>query len=230
MGLLICDGLSVSFEGREAVSCVNFTLPSGAYLAILGENGSGKSTLLRAMLGLVKPSAGSVRFGDGLSPRDIGYVPQLQAPKRDFPASVFEVTLSGRLGRLGLRPFYGAADRAAADLNLERMGVLPLRAKAFRDLSGGQQQRVLIARALCAAKRALFMDEPASALDAAGAEDFHALLRALRSETGLAVVMVTHDRERAEAEATHLLVLGERQEFFGAAQDYREWTQKNKNA
>ena len=89
---------------------------------------------------------------------------------------------------------------------------------------------MLIARALCAAKRALFMDEPASALDAAGTEDFHALLRALRSETGLAVVMVTHDRERAEAEATHLLVLGERQEFFGAAQDYREWTQKNKNA
>ncbi len=222
MAAFSCRGLSVVFEGREAVSGVEFDLPAGAFLAVIGDNGSGKSTLLRTMCGLVKPASGAAELGDGLHRRDIGYVPQLCAPKRDFPASVFEVVISGRVGGLGWRPFFRAADREAAVRSLVCMGIQDLRKNAFRDLSGGQQQRVLIARALCAARKALLMDEPASALDAEAADNFYALLTRLRTERELTVVMVTHDRKRALTEATHILMLGERQEFFGTAEDFRK--------
>lgn len=147
MPAFVCSGLSVAYGGREALSDIDFELPRGAFLAIVGENGSGKSTLIKALLGLIKPSAGTVRLGEGLKTSDIGYLPQQREARSDFPATVYEIALSGRLNKLGLRPFYGRRDRRCAEESLRLMGLWELRTKAFRELSGGQQQRTLLARA-----------------------------------------------------------------------------------
>ncbi|MFR5881431.1 MAG: metal ABC transporter ATP-binding protein [Cloacibacillus evryensis] len=160
MPAFVCSGLSVAYGGREALSDIDFELPRGAFLAIVGENGSGKSTLIKALLGLIKPSAGTVRLGEGLKTSDIGYLPQQREARSDFPATVYEIALSGRLNKLGLRPFYGRRDRRCAEESLRLMGLWELRTKAFRELSGGQQQRTLLARALCASGGLLLLDEP----------------------------------------------------------------------
>ena len=153
MAQLTCENLVLGYEGRAVVRDLNFEVNSGDYLCIVGENGSGKSTLMRGLLGLKEPSSGTISFGDGLKPNEIGYLPQQTDMQRDFPAGVFEVVLSGRLNSLGRRFFYSKADRAEAERNLERMGMLDFKKRCYQELSGGQQQRVLLARALCATSR-----------------------------------------------------------------------------
>lgn len=215
MAALVCSGLSVAYGGREALSGIDFALPRGAFLAVVGANGSGKSTLIQTLLGLIKPSAGTARLGDGLRRRDIGYLPQQRDRRGDFPATVYEIAISGRLSRLGLRPFYGGRDRREAEKNLRLMGLWELRARAFRELSGGQQQRTLLARALCAEGGLLLLDEPATGLDAEAAEQMYSLLRRLHEEEQLTIVMVTHDLARAAAAASHILELDGGQRYFG---------------
>ncbi len=217
MAALVCSGLSVAYGGREALSGIGFALPKGAFLAVVGANGSGKSTLIQTILGLIKPSAGTVSLGDGLRRRDIGYLPQQRKRHGDFPATVYEIALSGRLSRLGLRPFYSWQDRREAEKNLRQMGIWELRTRAFRELSGGQQQRTLLARALCAEGGLLLLDEPATGLDAEAAEQMYSLLTRLREEEGLTVVMVTHDLVRASAAASHILELDGGQRYFGGS-------------
>ena len=152
MALMTCRDLSFAYGGETVLRGVSFTVEAGDYLCVVGENGSGKSTLIKGLLGLKEPSGGSVELGDGLERREVGYLPQQTALQRDFPASVFEVVLSGRLNGLGRRCFYSREDRREAERNLERMGMLELKRRCYQDLSGGQQQRVLLARALCATK------------------------------------------------------------------------------
>ena len=158
MAAFVCSGLSVTYGGREALSDINFELPAGAFLAVVGENGSGKSTLIKALLGLIKPSSGSIRLGGGLKKRDIGYLPQQREARNDFPATVYEIVISGRLAHIGLRPFYDRRDHREAEKNLRLAGIWELRTRAFRELSGGQQQRTLLARALCASGGLLLLD------------------------------------------------------------------------
>ena len=120
----------------------------------------GKTTLIRGLLGLKKPSGGQLLFGDGLKSTQIGYVPQQDAVQKDFPASVYEVVLSGCLNSRGLLPGYSAAQKKRAGENLELLGIADLKNRSFQELSGGQRQRVLLARSLCAAERLLLLDEP----------------------------------------------------------------------
>ncbi|MDO5114575.1 MAG: ABC transporter ATP-binding protein [Synergistaceae bacterium] len=215
MAALICSGLSVAYGGREALSGVSFELPRGAFLAVVGENGSGKSTLVRTLLGLIKPSAGTARLDGGLTRRDIGYLPQQRESRGDFPATVYEITISGRLGRLGARPFYSGEDRREAEKNLRLTGLWELRSRAFRELSGGQQQRTLLARALCAEGGLLLLDEPVSGLDADAADQMYHLLRELKEKKKTTIVMVTHDLPRAAEAASHILELDGGQRYFG---------------
>ena len=164
MQLLHCENLSFSYDGKVAVKDVTFSISSGEYICIVGENGSGKSTLVKGLLQLHPPSGGTLRLGDCLK-GGIGYLPQQKTSWKHFPASVLEVTLSGCLNRMKLRPFYGKKEKQQAMENLERMGIAHLHRHCFRELSGGQQQRVLLARALCAAKHLLILDEPFVGLD-----------------------------------------------------------------
>jgi zinc transport system ATP-binding protein len=220
MPLISCAGVSMGYGGNIVLSGVDFSVEPGDYLCVAGENGSGKSTLVKGLLRLMTPVEGRIEYGDGLSPDRIGYLPQRSATGVNFPAGVLEVVLSGCLGRKGFRPFYSARDKSLAMENLRRLGVDDLRDKCFEDLSGGQQQRVLVARALCSADSLLILDEPVAGLDPIVTQDFYDVLWSLHSSEGLAIVMVSHDVGRAVSNATHVLHLRRRQEFFGTVSDY----------
>lgn len=201
---------------------VNFSVNTGDYLCIVGENGSGKSTLMKGILGLKEPSEGEIVFGDGLKANEIGYLPQQTGIQRDFPASVGEVVLSGRISGMGHRLFYSRADREAASENLERMGIEELKDRCYMELSGGQQQRVLLARAMCATKKLLLLDEPVTGLDPNAANEMYNLIKLINLCDKISVIMVTHDVHEAVRYATHILHLGHGQLFFGSVEEYRK--------
>ena len=222
MALITCRGLAFAYGAETVLSGVDFAVEAGDYLCIVGENGSGKSTLVKGLLGLKEPSAGSITLGDGLQRREIGYLPQQTALQRDFPASVFEVVLSGRLNSLGRRCFYSKADRAEAERELERMGGAEVKNRGYQDLSGGQPQRVLLARALCATKKLLLLDEPVAGLDPVATAEMYNLLKLINLCDGVTVVMVSHDVSAALRYATRILHLGHEQLFFGGVADYEK--------
>lgn len=218
--LLVCRDAVISYDNTVAVNGVSFELERGDYLCIVGENGSGKSTLLKGILGLIPMRGGSVDFADGLRRTDIGYLPQQTQAQRDFPATVREVVLSGCLnGSKG--PFYSRADRSLANKNMEKLSITNIANRSYRELSGGQQQRVLLARALCAAKELLLLDEPVTGLDPVVTAEFYRLIKKLNRDSGIAVIMVSHDIECAVENANKILHLGSRGvEFFGTTEDY----------
>lgn len=221
MALIQCDNISIAYEGQTVVYDLSFAIHQGNYLCIVGENGSGKSTLVKTLLGLKSPSKGKIILGDGLKQQEIGYLPQQNDVQKDFPASVYEVVLSGRLNSRGIRPFYTAADKKTAMDNMKLLGIEELAGKCFRDLSGGQKQRVLLARALCATKKMLLLDEPVTGLDPIVTAEFYQLIQEVNRKSGIAVVMVSHDIESAVRDASHILHLHETALFFGTAEDYK---------
>ena len=217
MPQIICENASLGYENRPIVKNLSFTVNAGDYLCILGENGSGKSTLMKTILNLTPPLAGSIRMED-LKSTEIGYLPQQTQVQRDFPASVQEIVLSGFQGRCGLRPFYTKAEKALASENLERMGMAQFARKCYRDLSGGQQQRVLLARALCATRKCLLLDEPVSGLDPKATAQMYEIIAELHRE-GITIIMISHDLNAALDDATHVLHIGEKL-FFGTREEY----------
>lgn len=221
MSLITCENLTMSYENRNAVENVTFSIEPGDYLCIVGENGSGKSTLLKGLLGLMAPKCGRIIFGDGLTQTSIGYLPQQTMVQRDFPASVVEVVISGCLGRGGSGLFYNASQHAAAEAAMEKLGITALRKKSYRALSGGQQQRVLLARALCATNKLLLLDEPVTGLDPVVTAELYALLKQLNNE-GVAIVMVSHDINCSIHNAQKILHMNTGVLFFGDVADYRE--------
>lgn len=216
-----CKKVSVSYENRIAVDNVSFDVFSGDYIAIVGENGSGKSTLIKALLGLVKPLSGDISLENGIKQTEIGYLPQQTIIQRDFPASVFEVVLSGCLNSKGIKPFYSKKDKARALESLKRLNIEELRHKSYRDLSGGQQQRVLLARALCAADKILIMDEPVTGLDPVITAEFYDLAGKLNREDNITIIMVSHDVKSALEHSDKILHMGIKALFFGNTADYR---------
>ena len=218
MAQLICKDLSLGYEGKEILGGISFTVNAGDYLCIVGENGSGKSTLMKTVLGLHAPLGGEIRTGEGLSQKEIGYLPQQTLVQRDFPASVYEIVLSGCQGRRGLRPFYTRQDKALARENIEKMGIGHLTRRCYRELSGGQQQRVLLARALCATRKVLLLDEPVSGLDPKVTAEMYQLIEQLNRE-GITIIMISHDLDAALRYASHILHVG-RKVFFGTREAY----------
>lgn len=219
MAQLSCRALTLGYEGRTVAENLNFQVNHGDYLVIVGENGSGKSTLLKAILHLHAPLAGELSFGDGLDRASIGYLPQRSEVQSDFPASCYEVVLSGALSGCGLRPFYRRKEKKAALDAMKRLDVYDLRDRSFAELSGGQQQRVLLCRALCSANRMLVLDEPSSGLDAVSINELYRTVARLREE-GVTVLMVSHDLSAVFSDVTHVLHIGE-PTFFGTKEEYR---------
>ena len=219
---IICRNVSLGYEGHIVSEGIDFTVSQGDYLCIVGENGAGKSTLMKALLGLHPSLSGKIEFSDGLKQNEIGYLPQQNHFQRDFLASVQEVVISGCLNRCGLRPFYRHAEHESARTNMEKLGVWPLRERCYRELSGGQQQRVLLARALCATRKLLLLDEPVSGLDPSATAEMYAIIRRLNKEEGITVLMISHDIFAATREADHILHLAHRPLFFGSTEDYRK--------
>lgn len=226
MSVLACQDLAFSYDGKDVLKGVNFTLKQGEYLCIVGENGSGKTTLMKGLLRLNKPTKGKIVTGDGLKPNEIGYLPQQTQIQRDFPASVYEVVLSGCLNSMGRRLFYSKKHKQLAIDNLEALDILSLKNKCYRELSGGQQQRVLLARALCATQKMLLLDEPVTGLDPVAAEEFYRMIEKLNREKGITIIMVSHDVKGVVSHASHVLHLDGVQKFFGTMEEYKnqEWS------
>ena len=220
MAQLTCSGLELGYEGRTVLRGLDFTVDAGDYLCIVGENGSGKSTLMKTILGLIKPVSGKIIRGEGLRENEIGYLPQQTVVQKDFPATVREIVLSGCQGRAGMRPFYSKAEKETARQNMERMGIIPFSRRCYRELSGGQQQRVLLARALCATRKLLLLDEPVSGLDPMVTAEMYELIRQLNRE-GVTIIMISHDIAAAVRYASHILHVGSEM-FFGTAAEYRK--------
>jgi zinc transport system ATP-binding protein len=218
--LISCEGLSMGYGANMAFEDLNFHVNTGDYLCVVGANGSGKSTLLKGLLRLLKPFEGSITYGDGLALEDIGYVAQQSPASPDFPASAYEVVISGSLGKRRVLPFYTKRDKIAALENMGKIGVSDLKNRSFGELSGGQQRRVLLARALCSAERLLILDEPVSGLDPDAAGDFYDIAENFNRNDGMTIVMVSHDVGRAVAGASRVLHIDGRQRFFGTRDEY----------
>ncbi len=220
MALLTIQHLSLGYDSHAIVEDLNFSVSSGEFLSIVGKNGSGKTTLVKTLLHLQEPLGGKIIIGDGLKKNEIGYLPQQTVVQKDFPASVREIVLSGCQGRCGFRPFYSKEEKRLAEENMERMGIKELRERCYRELSGGQQQRVLLARALCATRKVLLLDEPVSGLDPKATAEMYSVITGLNRE-GTTIIMISHDIAAAVLYASHILHIGD-SVFFGTRDEYLE--------
>lgn len=218
MAYLSCKDLSLGYDGKKIASNINFEINKGDYLCIVGENGAGKSTLIKTLLHLQDAIGGEITTGDGLKTYEIGYLPQQTIVQKDFPATVWEVTLSGNVSHLGKRPFYGKKEKQRAEEKLKELGMWEFRKKCYRNLSGGQQQRTLLARALCATTKIILLDEPVTGLDPKVTVAFYELIKKL-NKSGTTVIMVSHDLQ-ALSYATHILHITKDKSFFGTKQQY----------
>lgn len=189
------EDVRVRLRGHTVLEDVNLAVHQDDFYAIIGPNGGGKTTLLKVILGLLQPSCGTVRIlgGTGAAARkELGYVPQFRTFDFEYPITVREMILSGRLGHVTRFPKrYDEEDRARTEEALRMMGIADLADRQIRDLSGGEQQRAIIARALVGDPKVLLLDEPTVYVDAPTAAQFYSILDRLRER--MAIVLVTHD-------------------------------------
>ncbi|MCR5225910.1 MAG: metal ABC transporter ATP-binding protein [Eubacterium sp.] len=221
MNYIEVKDITTGYDGIPLTKHINFVVEKGDYLSIVGENGAGKSTLMKTLLRLVPPVKGEIVYSDELGKTDIGYLPQSTVVQRDFPASVWEIVLSGNLAKSGLRPFYNKEEKKRAMEALHRLDAWDLRKKTFRNLSGGQQQRVLLARALCATSKLILLDEPVSGLDPKVTEELYNIVKTLNKD-GVTIIMISHDISTAVKYSSHILHLGHKQLYFGDTEGYQK--------
>lgn len=218
-----CKGVTLGYENKVVAKNLNFKIDQGDYLCVVGENGTGKSTLIKTLLGLIKPLNGEVIANvQGKNHKGVGYLPQQTQAQKDFPASVWEVVLSGVLNNDHRCPFYNKKDKAEAEKNMEKLNILDLKKRCYRELSGGQQQRVLLARALCATDSVLILDEPVTGLDPAASMEFYETIKDLNKKENVTIIMVSHDIKNALNYATHILHLEQENDFFGTVEEYKK--------
>lgn len=243
--LISCENVSLGYDGQTVIRGLNFTVQRGEYIWVVGENGSGKTTFIKGILGLIDPIEGNIVFCDEHARDRIGYLSQQSVQKKDFPAGVYEIVLSGNLSNMGLRPFYNSAEKKLTEEAMASLGIRELKDRCYRELSGGQQRRVLLARALCAAQagnrgtakagkapdtscQILVLDEPASGLDPLVTAEVYELLRMLNQKMGVTIIMVSHDTRAAKEYAGRILHIENGKCFFGETAEYLQTEQGKK--
>ena len=214
----VCQNLTIGYEGKPLLEHLSFSVNKGDYLCIVGENGAGKTTFLKTLLGLLPPLKGNIQWTQSSQQQKIGYLPQQTELQRDFPASVWEIVLSGCQRSHWWQPFYSAQDKEKAEQAIKQMNIVPLKHRCYRELSGGQQQRVLLARALCSASDLLILDEPVSGLDPKATGEMYEMIRQLNQQ-GITIIMISHDMGAVIEDATMVLHLG-KNIFFGSKEEY----------
>ena len=204
--------LTVAYREQPVLWDVDLHLPAGRLIAVVGPNGAGKSTLLKAMLDLVNPVTGWVKFfGEPYArQRDkVGYVPQRESVDWDFPTSAVDVVTMGLYGKVGWFRRPGRREREAAMAALDQVGMAAFAGRQISQLSGGQQQRVFLARALAQDARLILMDEPFAGVDATTERAILELLRSMR-DLGKTVVAVHHDLQTVAEYFDHIAMLNMR--------------------
>jgi ABC-type Mn2+/Zn2+ transport system ATPase subunit len=187
--LVTFDRVTLGYGDRTILRDLTFDLSEGDFLGLVGPNGAGKTTILRAILGTLRPQAGTLWRAPGLR---FGYVPQRDQVDYNFPLDVLDVVLMGRYDRIGLGRRPRASDRERAYAALEHVGIRDLAGQSLGDLSGGQKQRTLIARALVGDPNVLVLDEPTNGMDLVATTQILGLVRELHEQRGLTVLMVSH--------------------------------------
>lgn len=225
MELIRFENLSLRYGNRVLFKDLNFSIYEGDYFCIAGENGSGKTTLMNAILGMKEPDEGKITISNDIK-NGIGYLPQQKSLQKDFPASVYEVVISGFQKKRGFRPFYNNKEKEIADKNMKRLGILDIKKQCFSELSGGQQQRVLISRALCATDKIILLDEPVTGLDKETTEEMYKIIEELNL-AGVTIVMISHDAAATIRYASRVLHLGSKV-FVGTNEDYKKYIRGDK--
>jgi len=191
--------LNFSVRGQKILSSISLEIFNGEYIAIIGPNGGGKTTLIRLLLGLNKPTDGSIKlYGKKIKDfkewHKIGYVPQRASlVDENFPATVEDIVKMGRVSKLTLFGRMSKEDKNAVEDAMNKMDILDLKDKMVGTLSGGQRQRVMIARALASHPEILILDEPNTGVDMVSQKNFYALLAKLNRDENITIVFITHD-------------------------------------
>lgn len=189
MTQLQLKNVSVFYDAVCAINNINLTVQAGDFLGIIGPNGGGKTTLLKTLIGILKPETGEIFKGKDVS---VGYVPQFSSFNKEFPISVYQVVLMGRLNKgLLLGKKYKKDDYEAVHNILETLSISPLKDRHIAELSGGQLQKVLIARAMVSQPSMLILDEPTASLDGEARQDIYELLKKLNDS--MTIIVVSHD-------------------------------------
>jgi ABC-type Mn2+/Zn2+ transport system ATPase subunit len=211
------DCVSVVYPGGPALDEISLSVPHGGQVAVVGPNGAGKSTLFKALVGLLPLRAGRILI-HGREVHDqkdpVAYVPQREEIDWHFPATVGDVVMMGRYGRVGWFRRPGTADREAVAAAMELLQIGDLARVAIGELSGGQQQRVFLARAIAQEPHVLLLDEPFTGVDAAVREQVLVVLDELRGK-GVTVLVSTHDLDLAATRFERVLLLNKRVIAFG---------------
>ena len=214
---IICEGLAVGYSGKPLCNGFDLEINNGDYICIVGENGAGKSTLIKTLVGLIPAISGKVLLRGDIDKSDIGYLPQQREMQKDFPASVWEVVLSGCLDRLGFKPFYGHKERKLASAAIRELDLEDIKNESFRELSGGQRQRVLLARAIAGSKKVLVLDEPITGLDPVAAAHLYQLLNRV-NQNGTTIITISHDISKALSAANKLLIMSDKPHLASEAE------------
>lgn len=219
MKILEGKNVCIRYENTKAVDNVSFEIEEGDYVSILGENGSGKSTLIKGILGLEKLYSGEISYLGGLKKEEIGYLPQQTIVQKDFPASVWEVVLSGCISKSKMRPFYSKKEKKLAKEKIEKMGITNIMNNSYKELSGGQQQRVLLARALCSTTKLLILDEPIAGLDPMITNEMYEIINKINKQ-GVTIIMVSHDIQFTIRHSNKIIHMKNKLLFSGATNEY----------
>lgn len=218
MNLIETKNLSLGYDNNIVLKDLNIQVEDSDFICIVGPNGSGKSTLVKGLLGLIKPKKGEIIYN--IKQNFIGYMPQETKVDSNFPASVFEIVLSGTLNRIGLFSFYTKKEKELAFKNLKILGIEDLKDKSFCDLSGGQRQKVLLARSLCSTSKLLILDEPSNNLDSKSKEELYKIINDLNKKHHIAIMMITHDLDHGNLIGNKILSLRDNEIFFGTTDNF----------
>ncbi len=219
MKIITLKNLSLGYDNNVVLKDINIEINEKDFVIVVGPNGSGKSTLIKGILGLIKPMKGNIEYHN-LKQQFIGYMPQETKVDSSFPASVYEIVLSGTLNRLGLKSFYTKKEKKIADENLKLLNIYDLKNKSFCDLSGGQRQKVLLARSLCASKKLLVLDEPSNNLDSESKKDLYNTIIKLNKEKNMTIIMITHDLDHDNLIGDRIISLREKNIFYGSTEEF----------
>ncbi|MCF3943224.1 metal ABC transporter ATP-binding protein [Oceanobacillus alkalisoli] len=231
--IITMQNVSFAYQNKLILDGIDFELPKGKFMGLVGPNGGGKTTLIKLILGLLKPDEGNVTlFGESLETfrkRDkIGFVSQkANSFNTGFPATVFEVVSTGLTAKLGYFKFLSKKDKQTILRAIELVDMSDFSSENIGNLSGGQQQRVFIARALVSDPELLILDEPTVGVDQENVKRFYELLHKLNKEQQITILLVTHDTGIMTDYATDVVCLNKTLHFHGNPEEYCSLSDKD---